>query len=225
VPTDVRDRDAIERLVQVAVNEWGRVDVLVNNAGLGYSRRVADLDPAQLREQVDVNLVAVIECAQAVLPAMLAQRSGHIINVASIAGLIGLPNSGVYCATKFAVVGFSDALRREVQRRGVHVTAFCPGFVATAFSPRLKAVRASSRRMPGVMSADYVAGQIAGLIRHPRRLHIVPPGWGNPCPGWPTWSSRLRCASSRAPSGARSAHRPALHGRRSRGVSAAGMGV
>ena len=178
VPTDVRDRAAIGRLVQATLEHWGRVDVLVNNAGLGYSRRVADLDPLQLREQVDVNLVAVIECAQAVLPAMFRQGSGHIINVASIAGLIGLPNSGVYCATKFAVVGFSDALRREVRSRGIRVTAFCPGFVATNFSPRLLAVLASQRRMPGVMSADYVAGRIAHLIRRPRRLDIIPPGWG-----------------------------------------------
>ena len=189
VPTDVRDRTAIHRMVQATLDAWGRVDVLVNNAGLGHSARVVALDPDQLREQVNVNLVAVIECAQVVLPAMMQRKSGHIINVASIAGLVGLPGSSVYSATKSAVISFSDALRREVRTSGIEVTALCPGFVATGFSPRLKkiaqgrpdarrAARSRARRLPGVMQADYVAGRIAGLIRHPRRRLIIPPGWG-----------------------------------------------
>ncbi len=181
VPTDVRDRGQIGRLVVATLDAWGRVDVLVNNAGLGYAQSVAELDPLQLREQVDVNLVAVIECSQAVLPTMLRQRAGHIINVASIAGLVGLPKSSVYCATKYAVIGFSDALRREVRAHNIHVTAFCPGFVATNFSPRLQAITTGQptvRRLPGVMRVEYVAGRIAGVIRHPRRRLIIPPGWG-----------------------------------------------
>jgi NADP-dependent 3-hydroxy acid dehydrogenase YdfG len=180
-PTDVRDRAAIHRMVEATLTEWGRVDVLVNNAGLDYGNRVVNLDPNQLREEVDVNLIAVVECAQAVLPAMMQQKSGHIINVASIAGLVGLPGSSVYCATKFAVVGFSDALRREVLRYGIHVTAFCPGFVATKFSPRLKQIsegRPDRERLPGVMRVDYVADCIAGIIWHPRRRVIIPLGWG-----------------------------------------------
>jgi short-subunit dehydrogenase len=193
VPTDVRDRTAIHRMVQATLDAWGRVDVLVNNAGLGHSARVVALDPDQLREQVNVNLVAVIECAQAVLPAMMQRKSGHIINVASIAGLVGLPGSSVYSATKSAVISFSDALRREVRTSGIEVTVLCPGFVATGFSPRLRkiaqgrpdarrarlrAIESRARRLPGVMQADYVAGRIAGLIQHPRRRLIIPPGWG-----------------------------------------------
>jgi short-subunit dehydrogenase len=181
VPTDVRDHAAIHRMVQATLDAWGCVDVLINNAGLGHSARVAALDPGQLRALVDVNLVAVIECAQAVLPAMMQQRSGHIINVASIAGLVGLPGSSVYSATKSAVISFSDALLREVRASGIEVTALCPGFVATNFLPRLKKIaegRPDAQRLPGVMQADYVAGRIANLIRHPRRRLIIPPGWG-----------------------------------------------
>jgi short-subunit dehydrogenase len=192
-PTDVRDRAAIHRMVQSTLDRWGRVDALINNAGLGYSARVVDLDPDQLRAQVSVNLVAVIECAQAVLPAMMRRKSGHIINVASIAGFVGLPGSSVYSATKSAVISFSDALRREVRTSGIQVTALCPGFVATNFSPRLKkiaegrpdarrarlrAIESRAHRLPGVMRVDYVADRIAGLIRHPRRRLIIPPGWG-----------------------------------------------
>lgn len=179
-PTDVRDRAAIQHMVEATLGKWGRVDVLVNNAGLGYSRRVVNLDPAELRDQVSVNLIAVIECAQAVLPAMLRQKSGHIINVASIAGFVGLPASSVYAATKAAVISFSDSLRREVRSQGIHVTAFCPGFVATNFLPRLKKIegRPDAQRLPGVMRVDYVADRIADTLRHPRRRVIIPPGWG-----------------------------------------------
>lgn len=181
VPTDVRDCTAIQHMVEATLGKWGRVDVLVNNAGLGYSRRVVNLDPAELRDQVSVNLVAVIECAQAVLPTMMQQNSGHIINIASIAGLVGLPASSVYAATKAAVIIFSDSLRREVRSQGVHVTAFCPGFVATGFSPRLNKIaegRPDATRLPGVMRVDYVADRIADAIHHPRRRVIIPPGWG-----------------------------------------------
>jgi short-subunit dehydrogenase len=177
----VKDRAAIGRMVEATLAQWGRVDVLVSNAGLGYSRRVVNLDPAELRDQVSVNLVAVIECAQAVLPTLLRFKSGHIINVASIAGFVGLPGSSVYAATKAAVVIFSDSLRREVQSQGIHVTAFCPGFVATNFSPRLKKIaggRPGARRLPGLMQPDYVADRIAGVIRRPRRQVIIPLGWG-----------------------------------------------
>jgi short-subunit dehydrogenase len=180
LPTDVRDREQIDRLIGATLDAWDRVDVLVNNAGLGYSQLVAELDPAKLREQVDVNLVAVVECSQAILPAMLTQRSGHIVNIASIAGLIGLPTSSVYSATKFGVIGFSDALRREVRGYGIHVTAFCPGFVATNFSPRLRASaerRPDAPRLPGVMTVDYAADRIAAVIGHPCRRVIIPPGW------------------------------------------------
>jgi len=180
-PTDVRDRAAIHRMVQATLDTWGRVDVLINNAGLGYSARVVNLDPERWRAQVGVNLVAVIECAQAVLPAMMQRKSGHIINVASIAGLVGLPGSSTYSATKAAVINFSDALRREVRTSGIQVTVLCPGFVATNFSPRLKKIaegRPDAQHLPGVMQPSYVADRIANLIRHPRRRLIIPPGWG-----------------------------------------------
>ena len=177
---DVTDNHAIREMVNETVAKYGRLDVLVNNAGLGFSADVKDIDPARLRLQVSVNLVALIECAQAALEPMAAQGSGHIINVASLAGLVGAPGSSVYSATKFGVIGFSDSLRREVRKQGVRVTTFCPGFVATDFSPRLKKISMGAPDapyLPGVMSVDYVAGVIAGIIRHPRRLVLVPFGF------------------------------------------------
>jgi short-subunit dehydrogenase len=195
---DVTDNHAIGEMVKETVTKFGRLDVLVNNAGLGFSADVKDIDPARLRLQVAVNLVALIECAQAALIPMVAQGSGLIINVASLAGLVAAPGSSVYSATKFGVIGFSDSLRREVHKQGVLVTTFCPGFVATEFSPRLKKIsmRApDAPYLPGVMSVDYVAGVIAGIIRRPRRLVLVPFGFSNLAqlarafPGLVDWAS------------------------------------
>ena len=174
---DVTDNNAIREMVSETIAKYGRLDVLVNNAGLGFSADVMDIDPAKLRLQVAVNLVGLIECAQAALKPMLSQGSGHIINVSSLAGLVSAPGSSVYSATKFGVIGFSDALRREVHKQGVLVTTFCPGFVATDFSQRLKKISMNAPDapyLPGVMSVDYVAGVIAGIIRRPRRLVLVP---------------------------------------------------
>jgi short-subunit dehydrogenase len=174
---DVTDSAAVKDMVKETLAKYGRLDVLVNNAGLGFSADVKDIDPARLRQQVAVNLVALIECSQAALGPMLSQGSGHIINVASLAGLVGAPGSSVYSATKFAVIGFSDALRREVHKQGILVTTFCPGFVATDFSPRLKKIASKApdaARLPGVMSVDYVAGVVAGIIRRPRSMVFVP---------------------------------------------------
>jgi short-subunit dehydrogenase len=180
IQADVTDTEAIRKMVEETVTKYGRLDVLVNNAGLGASADVKDIDPTLLRLQVAVNLVGLIECAQAALKPMLAQGSGLIINVASLAGFVGTPGSSVYAATKFGVIGFSDSLRREVHKRGILVTTFCPGFVATDFSPRLKKISMGApdaARLPGVMSVDYVADVVAGIIRRPRRLVAVPFGF------------------------------------------------
>jgi short-subunit dehydrogenase len=181
LPTDVTRRPDIDRMVQATLERWGRVDVLLNNAGISFDEPLVDLEPEKLRAEVAVNLVAVIECAQAVLPAMLRQKSGHIINEASIEGLIATPGSSVYCATKFGVFGFSDALRRQLRGSGVHVSAVCPGYTPSEITPRLKAIVDGSPqavRHPGLMPTAYVAGQIAKLVRHPRRMLVLPRSWG-----------------------------------------------
>lgn len=177
LPVDVTDHAAVQKMIDGTLAKYGRLDVLVNNAGLGFSADVKDIEPDKLRLQVAVNLVGLIECAQAALKPMLAQGSGHIINISSLAGLVGAPGSSVYSATKFGVIGFSDALRREVYKQGIRVTTFCPGFVATDFSLRLKKIlkRApDAPHLPGVKSVDYVAGVISGIIRRPRKLVLVP---------------------------------------------------
>lgn len=180
VPTDVTNRADIHHMVQATLDRWGRIDVLLNDAGISYDEPLVDLEPDKIRNEVQVNLIALIECTQAVLPVMLGQKSGHIINVASIEGLVATPGSSVYCATKFGVFGFSDSLRRQLRDSGIHVSAFCPGYTPSEITPRLKAHvegRPDAPHHPGLMPTNYVADQIARLIRHPRRMVILPRSW------------------------------------------------
>ena len=180
VRTDVTNRADIHHMIQSTMDRWGRIDVLLNDAGISYDEPLVDLEPDKIRNEVEVNLIALIECTQAVLPVMLGQKSGHIINVASIEGLIATPGSSVYCATKFGVFGFSDSLRRQLRRSGIHVSAFCPGYTPSEITPRLKAHvegRPDAPHHPGLMPTSYVADQIARLVRHPRRMVILPRSW------------------------------------------------
>ena len=180
VQTDVSKRADIEHMIQATLERWGRIDVLVNNAGIGGDVSFLDIDPDKVRKEVHINLIAVIECAQVVLPIMLRQKSGHIVNVASLAGLVAPPESTVYSATKFGVNGFSDSLRRELHNTGISVSAFCPGYTPSEISPILKAhaeKQADAPSVPGLMPITYVADQLADLIYRPRRRLVIPVGW------------------------------------------------
>jgi short-subunit dehydrogenase len=115
VPSDVAD-DADRAAL---VKEAEPVDVLVNNAGIGWNGVVESMPPEKVRQLFDVNVLALIDLTQRVLPGMLERRRGHIVNVGSMAGYVAAPGETVYSATKFAVQGFTDGLRREVARRGV----------------------------------------------------------------------------------------------------------
>jgi uncharacterized protein len=180
VQTDVRLHSDIERMVQATLNRWGRIDVLFNNAGLGHDTYLVRVNSEDIRDEIHVNLTAVIECAQAVLPVMLKQKSGHIINVSSMMGMVALPRSSVYAATKFGVIGFSDSLRRELRGSGILISKFCPGNTPTEISPQLKAIaegQPDAPSIPGLMPVSYVADQVARLIYHPSRQVMLPNSW------------------------------------------------
>lgn len=127
------DRAALIAAVEAAER---RVDVLVNNAGLGWMGLIAEMPPAQVRKLFEVNVLGLIDLTQRVLPGMLERRSGHIVNVASIAGWVSVPPLSVYSATKFALVGFTDGLRRELVGTGVSASLVNPGPINTGFSDR-----------------------------------------------------------------------------------------
>jgi len=143
VATDVADPAQVELLVQTAVGEAGRIDVMVNNAGFGVHARVAETSAEQMRRIFDVNFFGVFHGCKAVAPVMIAQRSGHIFNVSSVIGKRGTPFNGAYCATKFAVCGLTDSLRVEMIPHNVKVTCVCPGLTDTDFFDK---VEGGSRR-------------------------------------------------------------------------------
>jgi NAD(P)-dependent dehydrogenase (short-subunit alcohol dehydrogenase family) len=131
IELDVRSYSSFERAVAEVVQQSGRIDYLFNNAGIGVSGEVDSYTLDDWNDVFDVNLRGVVHGIQAVYPIMIRQHSGHIVNTASMAGLVASPGLGSYTATKHAVVAISKALRVEAERHGVQVSVFCPGVIRT----------------------------------------------------------------------------------------------
>lgn len=131
IELDVRNYASFERAVAEAVRQSGRIDYLFNNAGIGVGGEVESYTLDDWNDVFDVNLRGVAHGIQAVYPIMIRQHSGHIVNTASMAGLLAAPGSASYTATKHAVVGLSRALRVEAERHGVQVSVLCPGAIRT----------------------------------------------------------------------------------------------
>lgn len=130
---DVTREDQAYAAAEAAVAHFGRIDVLVNNAGYGVLAYFEETTDAEARAQYDTNLFGVMNVTRAILPTMRRQRSGHIFNVASLGGIIGSRTGALYCGSKFAVEGFSEALADEVSRLGIRLTIVEPGFFRTDF--------------------------------------------------------------------------------------------
>ncbi|WP_375465900.1 oxidoreductase [uncultured Methylobacterium sp.] len=133
---DVTDASRIEAAVAEARARFGRVDVLVNNAGYGYQASVEEGEEAEIRAQFDANVFGLFALTRAVLPLMRAQGAGHVLNVTSVAGFMGFPGSGYYAASKHAVEGWSDALAAEAGPLGIRVTCVEPGPFRTDWAGR-----------------------------------------------------------------------------------------
>ncbi|PVM86291.1 short-chain dehydrogenase/reductase [Caulobacter radicis] len=130
---DVTRPDQVQAAVDAALARFGRLDVLVNNAGYGHLSVFEESTAADAQAQYDTNVFGLMHVTRAVLPAMRAQRSGRIFNVSSVGGIVGGESGTLYCASKFAVEGFSESLAGEVRRFGIHVTVVEPGFFRTDF--------------------------------------------------------------------------------------------
>ena len=133
---DVTDPAQITQAVAETTQTFGRIDVLVNNAGYGYQSSVEEGEEDKIRAQFDANVFGLFALTRAVLPVMRAQRSGHVLNVTSVAGFVGFPASGYYAATKHAVEGFSVALSAEAGPLGIRVTCIEPGPFRTDWAGR-----------------------------------------------------------------------------------------
>ncbi|WP_428957145.1 oxidoreductase [Streptomyces sp. cg35] len=131
VTLDVTDADAAQRAVQAAVEAFGRLDVVVNNAGYADMAAIEDMSGQAFRDQIDANLFGVVNVTRAALPVLRAQGSGHIIQISSVGGRVGVPGLGAYQAAKWAVGGFSEVLAKEVAPLGIKVTVAEPGGMRT----------------------------------------------------------------------------------------------
>ncbi len=175
---DLSQPEQIGAAVKAALGTYGQIDILFNNAGFGRLDWLESLDPVNdIQPQLAVDLVGVIWMARAVLPGMYARRSGHIINMASVAGWIAPPLYTIYSAGKFGVRGFSEALRREARPKGVFVSVIYPGSVRTEFRQHIGSSAAKRRfKTPAwlTLSAEDVARSAVGLARHPRRELVMP---------------------------------------------------
>jgi NADP-dependent 3-hydroxy acid dehydrogenase YdfG len=133
-PTDVRDRGQVESLIEQASSAVGPIDILVNSAGLGIFGKVVDFTDSDFATVMDTNLRGTFYTCRTVLSSMISRKTGHIINIASIAGKVGSANRAVYCASKFGVVGFTESLAEEVRQYGIRASVICPGSTDTGFS-------------------------------------------------------------------------------------------
>jgi NAD(P)-dependent dehydrogenase (short-subunit alcohol dehydrogenase family) len=136
VSLDVTVPQQIKEAVQSAIDRFGRIDVLVNNAGIGYFGAIEESEEEEVRRMFEINFFGLAHMTNAVLPHMRKQRSGHILNVASIGGLRSFPAVGFYNATKYAVDGLSEALMKEVAPLGIKVTVICPSGFRTDWAGR-----------------------------------------------------------------------------------------
>jgi NADP-dependent 3-hydroxy acid dehydrogenase YdfG len=177
VRCDVTVRDDCEALLQTGIDRWGRVDVLINNAGIMPLSFVKSLQVDEWERMIDVNIKGVLFCTAAALPHLLAQESGHIVNISSIAGKRVIPSGSVYCATKFAVNAFSDALRLELSaRKNIRVTCIQPGIVATELADAITDPHLASfqKHIKGIeaLQAEDIANAILYAVQAPAHVNV-----------------------------------------------------
>ena len=189
---DVRDRESIASGVRQIIEKEGRIDVLVNNAGMGIGGSLELATPEEIDLQIGTNFMGCVNMCQAVLPHMRKQRQGRIINLSSIGGIMGLPYQGYYSASKFAIEGFSEALSAEVKGFGITVSMVEPGDFATGFTASRKnstltlenedygdsfrrSLNLIEKEENGGLKPDVLARKIAKIVecKHPRLRYVV----------------------------------------------------
>ena len=175
---DVSDERQVREMAEAAIDELGCIDILVNVAGVTLLGEISDHSLEDWQWIAGINFWGPIYGVHHVLGHMIERRSGHIVNVASAAGLVAMPGNGSYCSTKFGVVGFSEVLSSELYRHGIKVSLVCPAGVATDFEKNA-VVRGLPQFVPGAYvkshgrTPDYAARKIAGAIKKEKFLVII----------------------------------------------------
>jgi len=174
---DVTKKDDCNAFVDQAIKKWGTVDILVNNAGLMPLSFVINLKVDEWEQMVDVNIKGVLFCTAAVIPQMKKEKSGHIVNISSVAGRIVFPSGSVYCATKHAVTAFSEGLRQELSARSnIRVTCIEPGAVETELlntitDESLQSFLDAAKKMRALKATD-IADAILFAVQAPEHMNV-----------------------------------------------------
>jgi NADP-dependent 3-hydroxy acid dehydrogenase YdfG len=169
---DVRNRDAVRTAAETVVERFGRLDIVIANAGVGAYGPFLELDPEQIETMIDVNLKGTLYTAAATLPHLIASGEGDFVSLASVAGLRAFPGESVYNASKFGQLGFTRSLDHELRERGVRATCICPGGVKTEFA--IGAGREEGDpELEGMLTADEVADVVMFTLTRPRRMRIL----------------------------------------------------
>ncbi len=168
---DISDRKKVYQLAQKVEKEFGHVDILVNNAGIVNAKELLNLEDEAIEKTININLTAMFWTCKAFLPGMVARKSGHVVNFASAGGILAIPNLTAYCASKFGVIGFSDALRQEMKKHksNVGVTYVCPNTVNTGMFEGSKMVAGTK-----ILSADDVTKKVIKAIKKNQAMVAVP---------------------------------------------------
>jgi NADP-dependent 3-hydroxy acid dehydrogenase YdfG len=169
---DVRDRADVARATDEVVGRFGRLDIVVANAGVGAYGPFLELDPDELEAMIDVNLKGTLYTAAAALPHLIAAGGGDFVALASVAGLRSFPGEAVYNASKFGQVGFTRALDHELREQGVRAACICPGGVKTDFAIGTGR-EAGDPELEGLMTADEVAEVVLFTVTRPRRMRML----------------------------------------------------
>ncbi len=170
---DVSKKDQVKKMSKTVLEKFDSVDILVNNAGFAIYGSVTDLSIDDIESQMETNYFGMIYCIKNFLPSMLDKKSGHIVNVASVAASFGLPGIASYCASKFAMLGFSEGLKHELKSTGVGITVVSPIIVRTNFFDH-PSFEKMPKFSPTSLSSKTVAKTILKAANSPRLEIIVP---------------------------------------------------
>ncbi|PYS98998.1 MAG: hypothetical protein DMF63_13070 [Acidobacteria bacterium] len=166
---DVTDAEALQHAADMLRNEFGRIDILIANAGIGGNNsETRSLQPDAVRKVIDINLIGAVNAVHAVLPDMLAKKSGHLVAISSLAGFRGLPKSAAYSASKAGMTAFFESVRLDVQQKGIDVTIIQPGFIKTPLTA------GRHNKMPFLMELDDAIPLFISAIEKKKKFAAFP---------------------------------------------------
>jgi len=168
LPADVQDAPAMREAAQQLMTAFGKIDVLIANAGIGVTNSALKFDAAKTASTINVNVVGAANSVAAVLPEMIARGSGHLLVISSLAAYRGLPKSAAYCASKAAVSAMFESFRLDLEPRGIYVTIVHPGFIKTPLTAGRHA------RLPWLMEVEDAANKIVGALEKRKKSYAFP---------------------------------------------------